>query len=97
MLEKIEGLIIEALKEYQDMNDIALEINGRETPIFGPNSQIDSFGLVSLIVEVEEKVGSSFDVQIMLTDEKAMSRKNSPFRTVGTLADYIESLISGKE
>jgi hypothetical protein len=31
---------------------------------------------------------------IVLADERAMSQKRSPFATAGTLADYIELLLS---
>ena len=38
---------------------------------------------------VERQVEDDFGVAVSLTDEKAMSQRNSPFRSVGALTDYI--------
>ena len=37
-----------------------------------------------------------FEKKITIADERAMSEKNSPFRTITTLSDYIEKLIDNK-
>ena len=34
-------------------------------------------------------IADEFDVHVTLADERAISQRSSPFRTVGTLADYI--------
>ena len=60
-----------------------------ETVLFGKSGRLDSLGLVHLIVTVEQKISEDFEVTITLADEKAVSQKNSPFRTIGTLANYI--------
>ena len=59
------------------------------TPLFGHQSHLDSLGLVSLIVGVEQAMADEFDAEITLADDRAMSRSASPFRTVNTLVDYI--------
>jgi acyl carrier protein len=64
-----------------------------ETLLFGRGSKLDSLGLVNLIVLVEEKTANAFGKSVTIADEKAMSQKNSPFRTVQTLADYLFSLL----
>ena len=64
--------------------------------IYGDNSPLDSLALVSLIVAVEQNIEDKFDISITLADERAMSLENSPFRTVGSLADYIEALLKEK-
>jgi acyl carrier protein len=62
------------------------------TALFGAQSVLDSLGLVNLIVGVEQRIADDLDLPITLADEKAMSQRNSPFRTVDTLADYILSI-----
>jgi acyl carrier protein len=42
---------------------------------------------------IEQNIEDEFDVSITIADEKAMSQKRSPFRTIGTLADYIDMLL----
>lgn len=62
---------------------------GAETILFGPGGALDSMGLVTLIMEVEYMLAEQFGVTLTLADDRAMSQRTSPFRSVGTLADYI--------
>jgi len=63
------------------------------TVLFGKLGKLDSLGLVNLIVMIEQNIEDEFDIAVTLADEKSMSQKHSPFRTVGHLADYIETLL----
>ena len=67
--------------------------NSTGTRLFGGNSDLDSLGLVNLIVAIEQHLEEEFNITISLADDKAMSQKHSPFKTVGTLVDYIEMLL----
>ncbi len=60
--------------------------------LFGRTGALDSLELVTLILEVEESITQRFG-PIALMDERAMSQERSPFRSVGSLADYIVSLL----
>ncbi|MDH3604289.1 MAG: hypothetical protein OEU26_32185 [Candidatus Tectomicrobia bacterium] len=60
-----------------------------ETPLFGDEEGIDSLSLVVLIANLEQAVEEAFGVPVELADEKAMSRRRSPYRTVGALTDFI--------
>ena len=62
----------------------------------GSDSEIDSLGLVSLIVVIEDAINTEFDVSITLADEKAMSQRISPFKTLDTLSNYVISLLQKK-
>ena len=64
--------------------------------IYGDNSPLDSLALVSLIVAVEQDIEDKFDISITLADERAMSLENSPFRSVRSLADYVETILKEK-
>ena len=55
----------------------------------GKNALFNSLKLVTFLVDLEQAVNEQFDTIITLMDEKAFSRSQSPFRTIGTLADYI--------
>lgn len=54
-------------------------------------SQLNSLGMVNLIVSVENRIKEEFGVGISLTDEKALMA--NPLQTTTTLADYIASLL----
>lgn len=96
MKHEVILVICEAYKEVLDVERVNLEKSERidgDTPIFGSNGYLDSLGLINLLLAVEEKVRQKFNVSISLVNERAMSQKNSPFKTIGTLADYIFSLL----
>ena len=59
-----------------------------ETTLFGRDGVLDSMGLVTLIVAVEQAIEDKYEASPGLADEKAMSQARSPYRTVGSLADY---------
>jgi len=68
-------------------------IKAPETRLLGSQSVLDSIHLVSLIVAVEREVEDAFGVAVTLADERALSMKESPFRSIQSLADYIGILI----
>src|SRR5687768_11065956 len=59
------------------------------TVLVGTDAVLDSLGVVQLIVEVEQRVEQAHGISVTLASDKAMSQKNSPFRTVGVLADHV--------
>jgi D-alanine--poly(phosphoribitol) ligase subunit 2 len=61
-----------------------------DVALIGKDARLDSLGLVNLIVLVEEKIQQGFGVGITLVDERAMSQSKSPFRTLGSLAEFVE-------
>ena len=65
-----------------------------ETVLVGANAVLDSLGVVSLIVEVEQRVEAEHSVSVTLANDKAMSQRNSPFRTVGVLTDHLVSMVA---
>jgi len=64
--------------------------------IYGNDGKLDSLGLVNLIVSIEAAIDEELDSQIVIANEKAMSMKNSPFRNVDTLSEFILELLDEK-
>jgi acyl carrier protein len=64
-----------------------------ETRLLGPQSVLNSMDLVSLIIAVEREIEEAFGVALTLADERALSMKASPFRSIQSVADYIALLI----
>jgi len=91
---KIENIIIEAADETHSQLATAIREQGRDTKLFGRDALLDSLALVSLIAAVESRLREQCRNDIMLVNEDAMSRRHSPFRTVGSLCDYIDELIA---
>lgn len=88
---KIVYSTIKAINEEKESEDDRLELK-EETRLFGRKSKLDSFGLVNLIVDVEQRLADELGVEVVLANEKAMSQARSPFRDVQSLVDYICSL-----
>jgi acyl carrier protein len=65
----------------------------KSTLLFGKDGVLDSLTLVNLIVTVEQKLQESMNATITLADERAMSQKNSPFKSVESFANYIVMLL----
>jgi hypothetical protein len=95
--EEILKLTLNTLQTYCFENDIVVNFSqGEEIKLFGGESLLDSLGLVSLIVSIEEAIEDQFNTSIILADEKAMSRRTSPFSRVSYLVDYILELINAE-
>jgi acyl carrier protein len=90
MRHDIAALIVQQVQEVGSEQSIPLPADlDDSTALFGQNGLLDSLSLVSLVVTVEQAVEDQYGVLVSLTDDKAMSQKNSPYRTIGSLADYI--------
>ena len=87
MRQEVIDIIIEMAREVCEMEADADSLT-EETVLFGEGGLLDSMGLVTLIVAVEQEIEDRFEASAGLADEKAMSQANSPFRSVATLADY---------
>ena len=64
-----------------------------DTRLLGSQSVLDSLHLVSLLITIEREVEDTIGVSLTLADERALSMKESPFRTIESLASYIGKLI----
>jgi acyl carrier protein len=85
----IVNLIVETVDGYRLTMLGPGETVGPQTCLFGPSGLLDSLGLVSVLVELEQKVSDVCGQPISLMDDRAMSEMSSPFRTVDSLADYL--------
>lgn len=56
--------------------------------LFGDGSGLDSIGLVNVVMAVEAQLGDLTGQDIVLASEAAMSRRNSPYRSLRALAEY---------
>lgn len=91
-------ITLRALREVIQQNALPEpETIDGDTVLVGPDAVIDSLGVVSLIVEIEQIVEGEHGVSIILANEKAMSAKNSPFRSVGVLSEHIIQTVKEAE
>ncbi|MBA2593908.1 MAG: phosphopantetheine-binding protein [Pseudomonadota bacterium] len=95
--EQVVQSILEVAREMNESLARRIEIErGEDAPLFGKEGVLDSLGLVSFIVAVEQTLDESLGVTVMLADVRAVSQRASPFRTVGALADYVVAQMTGQ-
>jgi acyl carrier protein len=93
--ENIVNLLLSTLEAHFDEINESVDLSVREDiKLFGGDGLLDSIGLVSYVVEVEEKLEDEYDISVVLADEKAMSRRTSPFARISYLADYILEVVN---
>lgn len=92
--ELIIKCTLTALDEGEFNKNVLVDAN---TQLYGKGGVLDSLGLVRVIADLEEEIYENISKSITLADEKAMSQKSSPFRSVSTLSEYIEKLLEAEE
>ena len=96
MTDELVPLVVKALQELSEQQDMAIPVPlDGDTALFGGDGLLDSLGLVALVVAVEQAIEDKCGISVSVADERALSRRESPFRTIGTLAEYASSLIRG--
>lgn len=90
ILQVVLDAITMANNARDDDNQIPVSAN---TELYGNSGYLDSMALVSFLIEVEESLLDQ-DIEISLSDERAMSQTRSPFRNVQSLVGYIETLLT---
>lgn len=91
-MEQVLDLVLETVKEIGEDQDNEVLINATEdTRLFGET--LDSMGVVFLVTELESRISDKLAVNLTLADERAMSQKTSPFRSVKALTKYANELI----
>jgi len=91
-MNNAEEIVLSVVREMgEDLENQELQVPDSTTMLFGKN--LDSMGIVFLASELEEEISEVLGLQIPIADERAMSQKTSPFRSVKTLVKYVELLI----
>lgn len=91
--ERVTALVYQAVDQIN--TELTEQHLGKDPSavLFGKGATIDSMALVSFIVAVEEQILDELGLALTLVDEKAMSMERSPFKTLGTLIDYVQQRI----
>jgi hypothetical protein len=91
----VESVVLDAMRLANLARDTSAQLEvSAEAPIFGPDSALDSLGLVALLLDIEDGL-RAIGCEVLLSDERAMSQKRSPFRSVPALVAYIAGVARG--
>jgi acyl carrier protein len=93
--EDIVGLVYAAIDEVnaQSAEGVLVDKNV-DARLLGSDKGVDSLTFVNLVVAIEEQIQNVLGKSVVLVDEDSMALQEHPFRTVGTLADYIEKVLA---
>jgi acyl carrier protein len=90
--DAIREVVLNAMRNANEARDAASQLAvAPDAPIFGPDSTLDSLGLVGLLLDIEEGL-QEIGCDVVLSDERAVSQKRSPFRSVQSLVSYVGTL-----
>jgi len=89
----VKDLVLAAVEEIFIQREVAFAQIDESTKLYGVDGTLDSLSLVTLIVDIEQKIAEEYGLSITIADDRAMSQKNSPFTTVKSLNDYVSMLI----
>jgi hypothetical protein len=94
-----ESIILPAVEEYNQTFGPSSQVHkSREALLSGQGGPLDSLELVNFVVVVERQIHAATGKEFRLVTEEALSMKDSPFLTLGSLERFIENTIgtSGK-
>ena len=94
--DQVQQILFECIREYAEQARRKVEAHP-DTPLIGPGAAVDSLGLVMLVTGFEAKLNETFDTQLVLASESAMSMNRSPFRSVAALVDYALELLAAAD
>lgn len=95
MLEDIQELVVKTIRDLDlNVDNSILENLNISTRLYGSNGILDSLELVALVTDLEDAIYVKFSKSVVLADEKAMSQQTSPFRSIGSLSEYIMKVIN---
>jgi len=92
--QAVLDIVLRALESANASREAGQQLEVSETaPLFGAPSPLDSLGLVALLIDIEEAFANDGHT-VVLSDDRALSQKRSPFRDVPSLVGYIEQLLT---
>ena len=92
MKNEITGVVLQTVVEYNKSVDEADKIlTEMDVDLYGGDANLDSLGLVSFIVGLEQNIEDKFNKSVSLANEKAMSQNSSPFKNLSSLVEFIQN------
>ncbi len=93
-MNALEDIIYPAVDEAKQSVPSAAGLARSPDAILFGDGGLASLDLVRFIVMVEERIEDESGAQNTLASDQALSRRNSPFKNLQTLADYIEECLA---
>jgi acyl carrier protein len=86
--------LLETLSESLKSVAPNARLEGSSTKLLGTDSVVDSVGFLGFLMSAESALGNTVDLSALLIETGDIPPEDSPFRTIGSLANYIEQVKS---
>ncbi len=87
----IKDIVFKAVKSVnKELKNKDLEVVSEETILF---ERLDSMAILDLILEIEGSMQAEYGRYIQVADDTMMDAVKTPFKTVGTLVEFIEGRV----
>ena len=87
----IRSIVLDSLMEVnKGLEDAKFKNVVDQTLIF---DNLDSMGVLDLIIEIESKLQQGFGKFIQIADDTIMDEVKTPFKTLSSLIDFVEKKV----
>ncbi len=90
---EIYSLVSAWLSDFAQSASIPL---AEDTVLVGDTGLLDSMGLLTFLLDVEQRIEERFGASVVLVTEDALAREPNPFTTVGSLADHVAACLQAE-
>ena len=88
----IKDIVLKAVKSVnKELKNKDLKVVSEQTILF---EKLDSMAILDLILEIEDNIQTEYGKYIQVADDTMMDAIKTPFKTVGTLIEFIEVKVS---
>jgi hypothetical protein len=88
-----DNLVSAVIEAVATIRPDAPHVDG-QTRLSGTGALLDSVGLVSLLINLEQRLDNAVDLASSLMESANVPEDKNPFQTVGSLADHIHRLLA---
>ena len=95
MSDSIEKIIFDTIDQIND--DLGVNIiKASDSDLVGGESPLDSLGVITLLMELENNIEDSFGIELTLVNDDVLSNEKNPLSNVNTLKIHLEKIINAK-
>lgn len=90
---RVRAIVWEAVERLNERLEHTIALaQGEDALLFGGDGPLDSFSLICLITDIEDKLERKLAVTVVLANDAALVR-GVPFVTLGSLIAHAQSLV----
>ena len=84
------NLIFSSVKNLNKQQPPESKLKSKKNELLiAEKSNLDSLGLVTLLIIIEDKIKKDLNKKIVLVNDKLISVENTPFKTIDSLARWL--------